>query len=148
MSVKLFFFPLLFSSYSRSADPRVVRIASGGCNQSSFAFLDVVFQLYRCVNAVFSYYYYYYFTLLSIFLTSVSWWFLTGVWVTYNHLNSPELFSLFWPIIVMDGFHLSSYFHFLQSLYHSFDGCTEHIIYNWYYRHSHRLQFFQFFSEV
>ena len=32
-SMELFFFPLLFSGYCRSAGPRVVSIVSGGCNQ-------------------------------------------------------------------------------------------------------------------
>ena len=38
---------------------------------------------------------------LQVFLTSVSWWFSTGVWETASLLKSPELFSVFWPIIIM-----------------------------------------------
>ena len=55
MFIELFFFPLLFPSYCRSADPRVVSIVSGSCNQSSSALFYVVFKsLYRCINAVFN----------------------------------------------------------------------------------------------
>ena len=32
---------------------------------------------------------------LRVFLTSVSWWFLTGVWVTASIFKSPGLFSVF-----------------------------------------------------
>ena len=45
---------LLFSNYFRSADPHVVSIASGVCNQSSSALFYIVFKLlYLCVNVVF-----------------------------------------------------------------------------------------------
>ena len=54
-SAELFFFPLLFSNYLHSADPRVVRIVFGGCDQSFSSLFYVVFEsLYRCVNAVFN----------------------------------------------------------------------------------------------
>ena len=50
-----FSFPLLFSGYCPSADPRIVSIVFGGCNQFSSALLYVVFEkLYRCVHAVFN----------------------------------------------------------------------------------------------
>ena len=52
MSIELFFFSLLFFTYFRSDDPRVVSITSGGCNQSSSALFYVVLEsLCRCVNA-------------------------------------------------------------------------------------------------
>ena len=55
MSTELFCFPLLFSGHFRSADPCVVSIVSGGCNQSSSQLFKVVFEsLYRHVNAVFN----------------------------------------------------------------------------------------------
>ena len=38
------------------------------------------------------------FTPFRVFHTSVSRWFLTGVWVTASLLKSPGLFSVFWPI--------------------------------------------------
>ena len=44
---------------------------------------------------------YHYFTLMRVFLTSVSWWFLTGVCVTASLLKSPGLFSVFWLILIM-----------------------------------------------
>ena len=42
-----------------------------------------------------SYYYYYYYLLIKVFYISVSWWPLTGVWVTPSLLKSPGLFSVF-----------------------------------------------------
>ena len=39
-------------------------------------------------------------SLLSVFHTSVSWWLLTGVWMT-SLLKSPRLFSVLWPISIM-----------------------------------------------
>ena len=36
-----------------------------------------------------------------IFLTSVSWWAFSGVWVTASRLKSPGLFSVFWLIFTM-----------------------------------------------
>ena len=35
---------------------------------------------------------------LRSFHNSISWWFLTGIWVTTSLLKSPGLFSVFWPI--------------------------------------------------
>ena len=40
------------------------------------------------------------FTSLRVFQTSVSWWFLTGVWVTTSLLKSPGLFSVFCPMLI------------------------------------------------
>ena len=53
--------------------------------------------------------------------------------VTASLLKSPELL-VFWLILLLslDGLHLS-YFQFLQSLYQSFDDCTEHTNYNCYH---------------
>ena len=36
-----------------------------------------------------------------VFHTNVSWWSLTGVWLTASLFKSPGLFSVFWPILVM-----------------------------------------------
>ena len=47
------------------------------------------------------YYYYYYLTPLRVFHISVSWWFLTGVWVTAIHLKSSGLFSVFWSLLIL-----------------------------------------------
>ena len=49
ISIQLFFFPLLFSDYFCSIDPRVVYIVSGGCNQ----FSSTHFMKYssRCIDA-------------------------------------------------------------------------------------------------
>ena len=44
---------------------------------------------------------YYYLLFESFFHISVSWWFLTEVWVTAILLKSPGLFSVFWPISIM-----------------------------------------------
>ena len=52
-SIELFFFPLLFSGYCRSAGHRVVSIISGCCNQSSFVLFYVV-DTSICVHAVFN----------------------------------------------------------------------------------------------
>ena len=54
-SIKLLFFPLLFSSYCHSAISLVLRIISGGCNQSCPTLFYVVHgSLYRFANAVFN----------------------------------------------------------------------------------------------
>ena len=53
--IEWFSFPFLFPSYYHSVVHRVLSIVSGGCNESSFAFLYIVFEsLYRCINAVFN----------------------------------------------------------------------------------------------
>ena len=52
------------------------------------------YHLVICSN--YYYYYYYYYT---IFHTSVSWWYLTGVIV--GHLKSQGPFSIFWLILIM-----------------------------------------------
>ena len=39
-----------------------------------------------------------------VFRISVSWWFFTGVWVTPSLLNSPGLFSVFCPSLIMLSF--------------------------------------------
>ena len=44
--------------------------------------------------------FYDYFTPLGVFHTSISWWSLTGIWVTASLLKSPRLFSVFWPILI------------------------------------------------
>ena len=41
---------------------------------------------------------------LRVFHISVSWWSFTGVWVKANLLQSPELFSIFWPFLIMVSF--------------------------------------------
>ena len=49
--IELFFFPLLFSGYFRSADLRVISIAFCGCNQSSSTFLcslRIVVSMRQC----------------------------------------------------------------------------------------------------
>ena len=48
----------------------------------------------------------------------------------------------------LDALHSSSYFQVLKSLYESFDDCTKSTNYNWYKRHFHVPQFFQFSSKV
>ena len=67
----------------------------------SFRILSFIFNYY------YYYYYYYYFTLLRVFHSSVSWWFSSWVWVTTSHLESPGLFLVFWPILIMKSFGLS-----------------------------------------
>ena len=53
-SIECFFFPLLFSSYFRSANPRAVSFVFGGFNQSSAVLFYVVLQLlYRSINYLF-----------------------------------------------------------------------------------------------
>ena len=90
---------------------------------------------------VFPILYYYYF---KRFHTSVNWWFTTGVWVTTSLLKSPGLFSVFWSILIvrLGDFYLSIYLQVLESLYQSFDDCTDRINYNWYHSHFHVPLFF------
>ena len=38
---------------------------------------------------------------MKVFPTSLRKWFLIGVWVTASISKSPELFSVFWPILIM-----------------------------------------------
>ena len=38
---------------------------------------------------------------MGVFRASVSWWVLTGVWMTASLLKSPGLFSVFWSILIM-----------------------------------------------
>ena len=45
---------------------------------------------------------------VQVFHTSVSRWFLSGVWMTASLLMSPRLFLVFWPISLMLLFGLSS----------------------------------------
>ena len=48
----------------------------------------------------------------------------------------------------LDSLHPFCYFQVLQSLYQSFGDCTKNTNYNWYNRHFHVLQFFQFPHKV
>ena len=50
------------------------------------------------------YYYYYYYLLLESFSHRFCWWFLSGVGVTANLLESPGLLSVYWPFSVMLSF--------------------------------------------
>ena len=79
------------------------------------------------------YYYYYYYE--TFFNASFNWWFFARVWVTAS-LKSPGLYNLY-P---------SSNFQF--HLYHSFIENIKSIDYNWYHRHFHVPQFFQFPDKV
>ena len=51
-----------------------------------------------------TYHYYMIIYFFRVFHISISWWFFTGVWVTVSLLKSPELCSVFWPLL------LSSYY--------------------------------------
>ena len=65
--------------------------------------------------------------------------------------RSPGLFSVFCRFqqcCSLDGLHWSPYFQVLQSLYQFFGNCNKSTNYNWYQRHFHVPQFFQFLSEV
>ena len=84
---------------------------------------------------------------LRVFQISVSWWFSTEVWETPSLFKSPGLFSVFWRSQKC-FLHPSRYFQVLQSLYQSFSDCTKSTKYNWYNRHFHVPQFFQFPSKV
>ena len=53
ISIELFSFPFLFSDYFCSVDPRVVCIVFDGCNQSSSALFNVVFEsFHQCINGI------------------------------------------------------------------------------------------------
>ena len=93
----------------------------------------------------------YYLVHLRFRHTNVSWWFFTGIWDRSCFHKSPGLFLLFGrsqQCCCLDGLHSSSYKQVLQSLYQSFIECTERINYNWYHRHFHVQQFFQFSCKV
>ena len=63
--------------------------------------------------------------LLRYLLTRVGWWYFTGSCVREN-LQTPELFSVFWSILVwccsLDGFHSSSDFQLFQCYYFLFES--------------------------
>ena len=96
-------------------------------------------------------YYYFFGSLLRVFPTSISRWCLTGVWVTTSLLKSPRLFSVFWPISVMQWFGWSP---LVQSFLSSpvlgliFGGLTKSISHDRCYRHFHVPKHFQFPSKV
>ena len=54
MSIQMFFFLFLFSGYFLCTEACVICIVSAHCNQSSFAFFNVVFDsLYWCMDSIF-----------------------------------------------------------------------------------------------
>ena len=64
--------------------------------------------LYRRFYYYYYYYYYYYcFTSLTVFLTSISWWSFSGVWVSASLLKFPRFFSVFWLILTVLSFEWS-----------------------------------------
>ena len=66
---------------------------------------SLIFTLWSTgmANSSSSFYNYwnYYFTHLGVFHTSVSRWFLIGGWVTESLFKSPELFSVFWLVLLL-----------------------------------------------
>ena len=83
-----------------------------------------------------------------VFHTSISWWFLTEAWVAASLLDSSQYSGQSQQCCSLDGFHSSSYFQVLQSLYQTFSDCTKSTNYDWYNHYFHVLQFFQFPSKV
>ena len=72
--------------------------------------VPMVFQLLENSRYLFSFllsfyfthfHHQYYFTHLRLFLTNISWWFSTAVWMTVSLLKSPELSLVFWLISIM-----------------------------------------------
>ena len=96
-------------------------------------------------------YYYYYFTRLRVLNISVRWWFSTRVWVTANLFKSPGFFLVFWLISIMLYF---GWFPFVLLFaippvsIPVFVHRTERSNYNWYHRHIHVPQLFQFSRKV
>ena len=58
----------------------------------------------KMLIAFYNYYHYYLFSFESFFYTSINWLFHIWVWVTTSLLKFPGLFSLFWPISIMQQF--------------------------------------------
>ena len=90
-------------------------------------------------------------TPFRVFHTSISRSFLIGVWVTASLFKSLWLFSVFWLISSMLSFGQSPHAPLFPSplvLLPSFGDCTKSTNYNWYNRHSHVPQLFQFPSKV
>ena len=55
ISIQLFFFPFLFSSYCCFVDPCVICVVSGRCNSYFFALFYVIFKLSnRCIDTIFN----------------------------------------------------------------------------------------------
>ena len=71
--------------------------------------------------------------LLWIFPTSVSWWSFTWVWVRASLLRFPGLFSVFWPILVMQSFGWSRFVFQFSTLTVSFPNLCGPF-------HAHQLQ--------
>ena len=86
------------------------------------------------------------FTPFRVFNTSVSRWFLTGVWVTVKVLSSVPEYP---PILIMHYFLMvstcPSNFHVFQSLYQFFGDCAKSSNYNWYHYHFHILVFHYYY---
>ena len=68
---------------------------------------NVTFIFHSFFNSLATLRYLFFFSLIIIIIiplkilhTSVTWWSSTGVWVTASLLNSPRLFSVFWPIFI------------------------------------------------
>ena len=80
----------------------------------------------------------------------VSWWFLTGVWMTASLLKSPWLFSVFWSILIMQqlGWSLLVLLFPSPPVPLSILDYTKWIIYNWCYSQFHLSQLFQFSPKV
>ena len=74
----------------------------------------------------------------GVFHISVSWWFflLEFEWqqVSSSLQDSSQYYGRSQYCCSLDNLHLSCYFQVLQSLYQSFNDCTN---YNWYNRHFH-----------
>ena len=64
-----------------------------------YIFRQPIIQLWGTISYVFCHHYY--FTHLRVFLTSVSGWFSTEVWVTASFIKSPGLFLVFYLISIM-----------------------------------------------
>ena len=76
--------------------------------------------------------------IIESFHNNISWWFSTRVGVTTSLLKFPELFSEFWPILMILMFRQSSLvlsFSNLPVLLPIHWECTDRTNYNWYLRH-------------
>ena len=92
--------------------------------------------------------FYYTFTLLRVFHTSFSRWFLIGVWVTASLPKSPGPFSVFnnaviWVVSTCPLISKSS-----SPCTSIFGDCTKSTNYNWYHRHFHVPQILGGFSSL
>ena len=90
--VTFMFHSFFFSSLARSRFLSLFSLSSSFTLWSTGMAKSTIRQVIIIIIIIYS---------LRVFHRSVSRWLLTGVWVTASHFKSTGLFSVFWPISIM-----------------------------------------------